>query len=163
MVLEDCAFVRVWSIFSGEWWVQTWIHVSKLEPSPSRVFFQTMLESVSFGECALFSPLPVVTWEGSPREGNGHPLQYSCLENPTDRGAWRATAHRVARESDMTERSNNNSYLTFSEGPYCCLEMSSPRRFSSFPPRSASRVPAVSKSSLKTGWSNRECPQCRDG
>ena len=34
---------------------------------------------------------------GSPGEGNGNPLQYSCLENPMDRGAWRATVHRVAR------------------------------------------------------------------
>ena len=33
----------------------------------------------------------------SPREGNGNPLQYSCLENPMDRGAWQATAHRVAK------------------------------------------------------------------
>ena len=33
----------------------------------------------------------------SPGEGNGNPLQYSCLENPMDRGAWRATVHRVAR------------------------------------------------------------------
>ena len=30
----------------------------------------------------------------SPEEGNGNPLQYSCLENPTDRGAWQATIHR---------------------------------------------------------------------
>ena len=30
-------------------------------------------------------------------EGNGNPLQYSCLENPTDGGAWRATVHGVAR------------------------------------------------------------------
>ena len=29
--------------------------------------------------------------------GNGNPLQYSCLENPTDKGAWRATAHRTAK------------------------------------------------------------------
>ena len=29
-------------------------------------------------------------------EGNGYPLWYSCLENPIDRGAWRATVHRVA-------------------------------------------------------------------
>ena len=28
---------------------------------------------------------------------DGNPLQYSCLENPTDRGAWRATVHRVAK------------------------------------------------------------------
>ena len=33
----------------------------------------------------------------SPGEGNGNPLQYSCLENPMDRGAWWATVHGVAR------------------------------------------------------------------
>ena len=33
----------------------------------------------------------------SPGEGNGNPLQYSCLENPMDTGAWRATVHEVAR------------------------------------------------------------------
>ena len=38
----------------------------------------------------------------SPGEGNGNPLQYSCLENPMDRGAWRASVHRVA-ELDTTE------------------------------------------------------------
>ena len=38
----------------------------------------------------------------SPGEGYGNPLQYSCLENPMNRGAWWATVHRVA-ESDMTE------------------------------------------------------------
>ena len=37
-----------------------------------------------------------------PGEGNGSPLQYSCLENPMDRGAWWATVHAVAKESDMT-------------------------------------------------------------
>ena len=33
----------------------------------------------------------------SPEEGNGYPLQYSCLENPMDRGAWRGTVQGVAR------------------------------------------------------------------
>ena len=33
----------------------------------------------------------------SPGEGNVNPLQYSCLENPMDRGAWRATVHEVTR------------------------------------------------------------------
>ena len=33
----------------------------------------------------------------SPGEGNGNPLQYSCLENPMDRGTWLATVHRVAK------------------------------------------------------------------
>ena len=33
----------------------------------------------------------------SPGEGNGNPLQYPCLENPMDRGAWQATVHGVAK------------------------------------------------------------------
>ena len=46
--------------------------------------------------------------------GNGNPLQYSCLENPMDRGAWRATVHGVAKSqtqlSDFT--------FTFTHGVY---------------------------------------------
>ena len=38
----------------------------------------------------------------SPGEGNGYPLQHSCLENPKDRGAWGATVPEVAKQSDMT-------------------------------------------------------------
>ena len=42
----------------------------------------------------------------SPGEGNDNPLQYSCLENPMDRGAWQATVHGVAKSrtqlSDFT-------------------------------------------------------------
>ena len=40
----------------------------------------------------------------SPGEGNGYPLQYSCLENPMDRGAWRATVHGVL--TSQTQLSN---------------------------------------------------------
>ena len=48
-------------------------------------------------------------WVGKiPEGGNGRPLQYSCLENPMDRGAWRATVHGVTKELDMTEQLNNN-------------------------------------------------------
>ena len=39
----------------------------------------------------------------SPGEGNGNPLQCSCLGNPTNRGAWWATVHGVAKEVDMTQ------------------------------------------------------------
>ena len=37
---------------------------------------------------------------GRSGEGNGNPLQYSCLENSMDRGAWRATVHGVTKEHD---------------------------------------------------------------
>ena len=50
-------------------------------------------------------PAMLVTWisslggEDSPGEGNGNPLQYSCLKNPMDRGAWQAS-----KESDTAEQ-----------------------------------------------------------
>ena len=39
----------------------------------------------------------------SPGEGNGNPLQYSCLENDMDRGAWWAPVHRVTKSQDTAE------------------------------------------------------------
>ena len=36
-------------------------------------------------------------WGGSPGEGNGNPLQYSCLGHPMDRGTWQAVVHGVTR------------------------------------------------------------------
>ena len=45
----------------------------------------------------------------SPGEGNGNPLQYSCLGNPLDRGAWWAVVHGVAMSGTwLTQRLNNN-------------------------------------------------------
>jgi len=40
--------------------------------------------------------------ERSLGDGNGNPLQYSCLGNPMDRGAWRTAINGVAKESDVT-------------------------------------------------------------
>ena len=42
----------------------------------------------------------------SPGVGNGNPLQYSCLENPTDEGAWRATIHVHARTLEKRSKWN---------------------------------------------------------
>ena len=43
--------------------------------------------------------------EDSPGERNGNPLEYSCLENPMDRGAWRAAVHEVTNK-ELTQRSS---------------------------------------------------------
>ena len=47
----------------------------------------------------------------SPGKGDGNPLQYSCLENYMDRGAWRATVNGVAKELDTTEQLTQTFFL----------------------------------------------------
>ena len=47
--------------------------------------------------CSAGDPGSIPRSGRSPREGNDHPLQYSCLGNPMDREAWRVTVHRVAK------------------------------------------------------------------
>ena len=47
----------------------------------------------------------------SPGGGHGNPLQYSCLENPMDRGAWRATVHRVAKSWTQLKRLSTHIIL----------------------------------------------------
>ena len=47
--------------------------------------------------CNAGDPGSIPGWTRSPGVGNGNPLQYSCLENPVDRGAWQGTVHRVAQ------------------------------------------------------------------
>ena len=61
---------------------------------------------VSGGKASVYNAEDLGSIPGSgrsPREGNGNPLQYYCLENPMDRGAWQATVHGVAK----SHRSNN--------------------------------------------------------
>ena len=43
--------------------------------------------------------------------GSGSPLQYSCLKNPTDRGAWQATVHRVAKSWTQLKRLSTHAYV----------------------------------------------------
>ena len=73
----------------------------------------------------------------SPGVGHGHLLQYSCLENPVDRGAWWATVHGVTKELDtnkqlythththtQTQLIGSKRFLDFIQfgpvSPYCC-------------------------------------------
>ena len=57
------------------------------------------------------------------REGNDSPLQYCCLENPIDRGAWQATVHGVAKELNMTSQLNNNNLHLSIMITYCLFTM----------------------------------------
>ena len=58
----------------------------------------------------------------SPGEGNGNPLQYFCLENPMDGGAWRAAVHRVAKSwTQQTSLDFNVSAVSTSSSVKCAL------------------------------------------
>ena len=55
----------------------------------------------SSGETGEASSIPGLG--RSHKGGNGNPLQYSCLKNPTDRGAWQATVHGITKSLDTSE------------------------------------------------------------
>ena len=97
-------------------------------------------------------------WGRSPGEGNGTVLQYSCLENPMDRGAWWAAVHGVAK--DRTDRPTNTLTFTVSHWlPHAsgtvpsnspdplCPELSGQQPG----PRCSSRTPTIIKVSSSAG------------
>ena len=56
----------------------------------------------------------VVSIPGSgrfPGEGNGNPLQYPCLEDPTDRGVWQVTVHNIAKSQTRLKWLSTHSYM----------------------------------------------------
>ena len=55
----------------------------------------------NFRERVLSSSLEMLGTTCIAGEGNGNPLQYSCLENPMDRGAWWATIHRISKSQTL--------------------------------------------------------------
>ena len=57
------------------------------------------------------------TLASSPGERHGNPLQYSCLENPMDRGAWRATIHGVAKSRTRLKRLSMHASALGKQGP----------------------------------------------
>ena len=71
-----------WILFLGVWWASQVVLVVKNPPANARAARDT----------------GSIPGSGrSPGGGSGNPLQFSCLENPTDKGAWRAMVHRVTK------------------------------------------------------------------
>ena len=95
--------------FSGPWDHQeldtteqlSHTHTHTHQWSASQVALVVKNPSANAEDAREVDPIPGLG--GTLEEGNGNPLQYSSLDNPGDKGAWRATIHRVAKDSDTTE------------------------------------------------------------
>ena len=91
-------------------WFDSWVRKIRWRrdrlPTPSASLVAHLVKNGSYGKelACNAGDLGSVSESGrSPGEGDDNPPQYSCLENPMDRGAWRATVHGGCKESDMTE------------------------------------------------------------
>ena len=94
-----------------QWWEYALV-VTKMGRKSKKAYIYMYICSFPGGSedkasaCNAGDPGSIPGLGRSPGEGNGNPLQYSCLENPMDRGAWRATVHGVAKNrtrlSDFT-------------------------------------------------------------
>ena len=61
--------------------------------------------------CNVGDPGSIPGLGRSPGEGNSNPLQYSCLKNSMDRGAWWATVHGVTKTEQITQRQNKQEWF----------------------------------------------------
>ena len=126
--LWKLAPLRIFTVNCSSPGLKLWdcFHVVPLHHCPCQYQFTTTFSWMSYCSLLLsFTPMPGISmgknppdkagdvglipgsgW--SPEEGNGNPLQYSCLGNPKDRGPWRAAVHDITKELDMTEWLNNN-------------------------------------------------------
>ena len=88
---------KIQSVSAVRWYRKTWVNLLAKFPGGS----DSKSSARNVGDTGSIPGSGT-----SPGEGNGNPLQYSCLENPMDRGAWWATAHRVTKSrtglSDFT-------------------------------------------------------------
>ena len=79
-----------------------WTHIKNFKnryPEELNCFSGGSMVKNSSDNARNIDPIPGLG--RSPKEGNGNPLQYSCLKNPVERGTWQATVHGIS-ESDMT-------------------------------------------------------------
>ena len=80
-------------------------------------FFHISRSSLSKeSACSARDPGSIPGSGGSPGEGNSNPLQYPCLENPLDRGAWRDTVHGVTKS--WTRLNNYHRYSSSPQGSW---------------------------------------------
>ena len=112
-------------------------HIKELSTGEFAVnFWHNPLEYLGFpvgsdvkeSGCNAGHPGSILGLGRSPGEENGNPLQYSCLENPMDRGAWQATAHGVSKNQTRLKRLSMHArykpQVIFQQAWFCFLHLS---------------------------------------
>ena len=119
IVCQHCA--RSWRPCRNSWYLyrRYWTNDVKAQDSRDHIWLSLRLHlgfpggsEVKASACNAGDLGSIPGLGRSPREGNGNPLQYSCLENPMDGGAWWATVHRVAKSRTwLTDLTNLSLHL----------------------------------------------------
>ena len=132
--IETMAYERQHrTLASAPWGLESWI-LGVLSPVPGTSPMAQVVKNppASAGDARDVGSIP--GWGRCPGEGNSNPLQYSCLENPTDRGSWRPTVHGVARvRHDWVHMHISNLSMVLPHGKLCdmLIELG---KLQSFPP-----------------------------
>ena len=126
--IENLLCVRTWTRFRVEKWVdhELWLQVQKItctfsDPNRFLVFYYIIPLNVGFpggseGKASAHNggdPCSTPGSRRSPGEGNGNPLQYSCLKNSMDRGAWWATVLRITKSRTWLSNIFTHSFGKF--------------------------------------------------
>ena len=126
--LQNCQRIQFWvlkTIFIETQFIYNVVLVSGVQQSEmqsSQVALVVKNPPANAGDARDMSSIPGLG--RSPGGGHGNPLQYSCLENPMDRGAWWATIHRVAKSWIRMRQLSTHIYLYISLSVYiyCFLD-----------------------------------------
>ena len=98
--LTNCVGFLIFSYLIGTYYWQQFIYFTGSLRNIHYIMYITMFpggSEVKASASNVGDPGLIPGSGRSPGEGNGNPLQYSCLENPMDREAWQATVHGVAK------------------------------------------------------------------
>ena len=131
LLVKSCEVLRTWTPFFTE----RWEHAEQMKQVETNCFFAEFLTwhvtccrlcrgfpGGSDGKASVHNagdPGSIPGSGRSPGEGNGNPLQHSCLENPMDGGAWWATVHGVAKRRTWPSGFTSFHFVGFSSLPQC--------------------------------------------
>ena len=97
-------------------WGHTELDTTELNWTDSTVSGLPRWLSGKESACSAGDPGLIPGSRRSPGGGHGNPLQYSCLENPMDRGAWRATVHGIAKSQTRLKPLSTHTHTLYSSG-----------------------------------------------